>query len=313
MPFKQSPQTFAAKINAVTVGTGDSAIAIGGENVMPLCSFDAPIENAPKIGMQVSDLGYNAELPKLAEFYAGTSTLVERAQKAASLEGVDFISISLDSADPNGDDRSIEDCVADCVAVCEAVNKPVAIQGSKNVEKDQHLFEKLAEALQGKNVLLLSAREENYKAIAAAAGLAYNQKLGAESAVDINLAKQLNVLISQLGVSADAVVMNVGTAAAGYGYEYVASTMNRIKLAALEQNDQQLQMPIVTPVAGDAWSVKEAVVSEADFPEWGPAEERGVQMEISTAAASLTCGSNAVILQHPESVATISALIAALM
>ncbi|MBO4352014.1 MAG: hypothetical protein J5818_00800, partial [Eggerthellaceae bacterium] len=171
----------------------------------------------------------------------------------------------------------------------------------------------IAEALQGENVLLLSAREENYKAVAAAAALAYGQKVGAESAVDINLAKQLNVLIGQLGVKNESLVMNLGSAAAGYGFEYVASTMDRVKSAALAQNDQQLQMPVVTPVAGEAWSVKESIVSEEDFPAWGPVETRGIQMEIATAAACLACGSNAVILKHPESVKTIAAFIAALM
>ena len=103
--------------------------------------------------------------------------------------------------------------------------------------------------------------------------------------------------------------MNVGTAAAGYGYEYVASTMQRVKAAALSQNDAQLQMPIITPVASEVWGVKEAVVSEADMPEWGCQERRGIDMEVQTAAADLACGSNAVILKHPTSIATISKMI----
>ena len=147
----------------------------------------------------------------------------------------------------------------------------------------------------------------------AAAGLAYGQKVGAESAVDINLAKQLNVLISQLGVAPANIVMNVGTAAVGYGFEYVVSTMDRVKAAALGQNDAQLQMPIITPVADEAWNVKEAMASEEDMPEWGPQEDRGIGMEVSTAASVLASGSNAVILKHPASVATISKMIKELM
>ena len=190
---------------------------------------------------------------------------------------------------------------------------PLVIQGSKNVEKDAQLFNKIAEALQGKNVLLMSAKEDNHKAIAVAAVQAYNQKIGAESAVDINLAKQLNVLISQLGVSEGNVVMNVGSAAAGYGFEYVASTMDRIKAAALAQGDKALQLPIITPVATEAWSVKEAMASEEDFPDWGPAEQRGIDMEITTAVAVISAGSNAVILRHPVSVATVAKFIAELV
>ena len=157
--------------------------------------------------------------------------------------------------------------------MADAVTCPLVVEGCKNVEKDADLLAKVADALQGKNVLLLSAREENYKAVGAAAGLAYNQKVGAESAVDINLAKQLNVVTTQLGVKAESIVMNVGTAAAGYGYEYVVSTMDRIKAAALSQDDAMLQMPIITPVADETWNVKESMASEDDMPEWGSKEE----------------------------------------
>ena len=159
----------------------------------------------------------------------------------------------------------------------------------------------------------MSAKEENYKTIAASAGLAYNQKIGAESAVDINLAKQLNVVISQMGVKPTSIAMNVGAAAAGYGFEYVVSTMERVKMAALSQNDNMLQMPIVTPVASEAWNVKESLVSEEDIPEWGPLEERGIDMEIVTASACLASGSNAVILRHPASIAAIAEMIRALV
>ena len=178
--------------------------------------------------------------------------------------------------------------------------------------KDAELLPKVAEALQGRNVLILSEKEENYKAIGAAAGLAYDQIVGAESAVDINLAKQLNVVTTQLGVNAQKIVMNIGSAAAGYGYEYVVSTMDRIKGAALSQNDNMLQMPIITPVSAETWGVKEATASEKDMPEWGPEEERGIDMEVMTAAADLAAGSDAVILRHPEAVAAISRMIKAL-
>ena len=102
--------------------------------------------------------------------------------------------------------------------------------------------------------------------------------------------------------------MNIGSAAAGYGYEYVVSTMDRIKGAALSQNDNMLQMPIITPVSAETWGVKEATASEKDMPEWGPEEERGIDMEVETAMAVIAAGSNAVILKHPESIKIISGL-----
>ncbi|HIR97576.1 MAG TPA: acetyl-CoA decarbonylase/synthase complex subunit delta [Candidatus Merdisoma faecalis] len=309
MPFTGKSGKFNAAIRTVEIGTGDKAVKLGGENVMPLYSFDAPIENAPKIGVLITDLGMENEVAGIKDYYAGASSFAEIAKKAEEMPGADFVVLRFEGADPNGEDRSIEDCVAIAKEVGDAITAPLVIEGCKNVEKDAELFTKVAEALQGKNVLIMSAREENYKAVAAAAGLAYGQKVGAESAVDINLAKQLNVLIGQLGVDPANVVMNVGSAAAGYGFEYVVSTMDRVKAAALSQGDVQLQMPIITPVADEAWNVKEAMASEADMPEWGSQEERGIDMEIETAAAVLASGSNAVILKHPASVATISKLI----
>lgn len=313
MPFTGKSGKFNAAIRTVEIGTGEKAVKLGGENVLPFYTFDAPIENAPKIGVLITDMGLENEVAGIKDYYAGATTFAEIAKKAEEMPGADFVVLRFEGADPNGENRSVEDCVAIAKEVGDAITAPLVIEGCKNVEKDAELFSKVAEALQGKNVLILSAREENYKAVAAAAGLAYGQKVGAESAVDINLAKQLNVLIGQLGVDQANVVMNVGSAAAGYGFEYVVSTMDRVKAAALAQGDVQLQMPIMTPVADEAWNVKEAMASEADMPEWGSQEERGVDMEVETAAAVLASGSNAVILKHPTSVATISKLIKALV
>lgn len=309
MPFTAKSGKFSANIKAVTVGTGDKAITIGGENVLPFYSFDAPIENAPKVGIELTDFGMEHEPECVKKYYEGCTTLAEMAKKAASFEGVDFLCFRMEGGDPNGANKSTEELIAALKEVAEAVDLPLVVAGSKNAEKDSELLSKAAEAVQGKNAIILAAKEENYKTVGAAAGLAYTQIVGAESSVDINLAKQLNVLLTQLGVNAGSIAMNVGTAAAGYGYEYVASTMQRVKAAALSQNDAQLQMPIITPVASEVWGVKEAVVSEADMPEWGCQERRGIDMEVQTAAADLACGSNAVILKHPTSIATISKMI----
>jgi len=313
MPFNGKSGKFNASINTVEIGCGDKAIKIGGENVLPFYTFDAPIENSPKVGVMITDLGLDNEPASVKTYYEGCSTVGEMAKKASEMPGADFVCLKLEGADPNGKNKSTEECIAVVKEVIDAIDVPLVIAGCKNVAKDSELLTKAAEAAQGKNVLILAAKEENYKGIGAAAGLAYGQKVGAESAVDINLAKQLNVLISQLGVAPTNVVMNVGTATVGYGFEYVVSTMDRIKAAALSQNDAQLQMPIITPIADEAWNVKEAVASEADMPEWGPVEARGIAMEVSTAASVLASGSNAVILRHPTSVATISKMINELM
>ena len=313
MSFVPKTQPYSGKINAVTLGTGDKAIVIGGQNVLPFYTFDAPIENAPKVGVEVSDLAANWEWPALKEFYAGCTTMADYAKKAETIEGCDFICLNFVGADPNGANRSVADCVADAKAVAEVVTKPIVVMGCKNLERDGELLAALAEALAGKNVLFMSAKNENYKTVGASVALASGQKLGAETADDINLAKQLNIMLKSLNVSPESVVMDIGTAAVGYGYEYAASTFDRIRLAALAQGDADLQMPILAAVCNDTWGVKESTASEADEPAWGCMEERAISMEVATAAADLTGGADAVVLRHPESVATIKKFITELV
>ena len=313
MSFVPKTQPFRGSINAVTLGTGDKAIVIGGQNVLPFYTFDAAIENAPKIGVEISDAADSWDVPGLVEFYAGCTTMAERAKKAETMEGVDFICLNFESADPNGANRPTADCVADAKAVAEVVTLPIVVMGCKHLEKDVELFGAIAEALSGKNVLFMSAKNENYKTVGASVALASGQKVGAETADDINLAKQLNIMLKGLNVPAESIVMNIGTAAVGYGFEYVASTLDRIRDAALKQADADLQMPIVAPVSTDTWSVKESSASEEDEPAWGNREERGISMEISTAAANLTGGADAVIMRHPAAIATIKQFITELI
>ena len=278
MPFNRKPQKFNASIKEVTIGCGEKAVTLGGENVYPFYSFDGEITNAPKVAVEISDMGV-PEVAGLKAYYEGCSTMAEIAKRASEMEGADFVCLRLEGGDPNGANKSVDELIAVVKEVADAIDVPLAVEGCKNVEKDGELLPKVAEALQGKNALILSAREEDYKSVGAAAGLAYDQKVGAESA------------------------------AVGYGFEYVVSTMDRIKAAALSQSDAMLQMPIITPVSSETWNVKESMASEEDMPEWGPVEERAISMEIMTAAADLACGSDAVILMHPQSIATISKMI----
>ena len=313
MAFAPKTAPYSGKINAVTLGTGDNAIVIGGQNVLPFYTFDAPIENAPKIGIEVSDLATEWNHASLKEFYAGCTTMADFAKKAESVEGVDFICLNFVGADPNGANRSVADCVADAKAVAEAVSKPIVVMGCKNLEKDGELLAALAEALAGKNVLIMSAKNENYKTVGASVALANGQKVGAETADDINLAKQLNIMMKGLIVNPASIVMDIGTAAVGYGYEYAASTFDRIRLAALSQGDADLQMPILAAVCNDTWGVKESTASVEDEPAWGCRDERAISMEVATAAADLTGGADAVVLRHPASVATIKKFITELL
>jgi len=325
MAFKRESQGFSTNISKLSFGGNGKEIVLGGENILPFYTFDASVESdtntgcdvsagfRPKIGVAISDLGYKKGVPGIEEYYSGAESVVEMAKRAAVMPGADFLVICLDGAHPNNGDKPIEESAALIKEIAETVDFPVAVAGCNHIEKDSMLLAKVAEVAQGKNILILSAHEENYKVIAASAALAYGQNIAAESAVDINLAKQLNVLINLMGVKPEKTAMNLGSAAGGYGFEYVASTMERVKLAALAQDDAMLKMPIITPVFSETWAVKESIASQEDYPEWGSAEARGVNLEISTAAACLAAGSNAVILCHPDSVRTVSALISELL
>lgn len=313
MAFKMSVQKYSGKISEVEIGSGERAIKIGGENILPFYNFDGDQANTQKIGVEMLDVypeNWTSEIKNLYEDVANDS--VKWAKYIEEKIEPDFICLRLEGADPNGLDKTPEECAEVAKKILENVSLPIVIAGCGNHEKDAKVFEKVAQAVDGYNCLFMSATEENYKGVGAAAGMAYGHKVGAESSVDINLAKQLNVLLTQLGVKQENIVMNVGCSAAGYGYEYVASTMDRIRLAALGQNDKTLQMPIITPVCFESWNVKESVASIEDEPAWGCPEARGISMEISTASSALAGGSNAVVLRHPKSVETIKTLISEL-
>lgn len=313
MAFKMSVQKYSGKISEVEIGSGERAIKIGGENILPFYNFDGDQVNTQKIGVEMLDVypeNWTSEIKNLYEDVANDS--VKWAKYIEEKIEPDFICLRLEGADPNGLDKTPEECAEVAKKVLENISLPIVIAGCGNHEKDAKVFEKVAQAVDGYNCLFMSATEENYKGVGAAAGMAYGHKVGAESSVDINLAKQLNVLLTQLGVKQENIVINVGCSAAGYGYEYVASTMDRIRLAALGQNDKTLQMPIITPVCFESWNVKESVASIEDEPAWGCPEARGISMEISTASSALAGGSNAVVLRHPKSVETIKTLISEL-
>lgn len=314
MALKMSVQKYLGKINEVQIGTGEKAIVLGGENVISFYDFDGTVGNSRKVGMEMLDIYPEHWNENIKDMYGDVlNDSVEWAKYIEQNYNPDFICVKFEGADPNGLDRSVEESAEIAKQISDAVSLPLVIAGTNNHEKDAKLFEKIAQATEGKNVLLLAAVEENYKAVGAAGGLAYKHKVGAESSVDINLAKQLNILMTQLGVNSEDIVMNVGCAAAGYGYEYVASTMDRIRLAAFGQNDKTLQMPIITPVSFETWGVKESVASIEDEPSWGNKEERGIGMEVSTAASVIMGGANAVILRHPRSVETIKKYINEMM
>jgi len=299
MAYVKPQQKYQGKIREVILGEG---LKIGGESVLPFYSFDGDLGNVPKIGMEIWDIppfGWSEKL--MNEIKDVAEDPAKWAQYYVKNYNPDFITLRFVGANPDTKDRTPEECAEIAKKVAESVNVPLVIAGCDSNEKNARIFTKVAEALADKNYAFLSAVEANYKEVGAAVGLAYGNIVVAESSVDLNLAKQLNILLTQLGVKPEKMLMNPGISAVGYGFEYVVTTLDRIKLAALEQNDTTLQIPIIMPISFETWKVKESVAEKEDVPEWGDREERGIAMEIATAVGVLTAGADAVILRHPRS------------
>ena len=196
MPFNQKPQKFNAKINAVTIGSGDKTVTIGGENSFPFYTFDAPTENTAKIGVEISDLGLDEFSEGVKAYYEGATSMADIAKKAAAIEGADFVALILDGGDPNGVNKSIDELIEVVKEVAGAIDCPLVVEGCKNVEKDAELLPKVAEVLQGKKCPSSFRKRRKLQSISVQQQVLLTiRSIGAESAVDINLAKQLNVLL----------------------------------------------------------------------------------------------------------------------
>lgn len=284
-------QVFRGAIREVTFGPEGHRLSFGGEATYPFYSFDKVEPHRRIVGLEVLDTD-----PEFLEKCAGYD----------ALEYVDFICLHLAGGDPNNENKSTEELLKLVENAAGRIkNKPIAVAGCDNTEKDAELLPACARALTGYGILLLSAKEENLEAFKKSAPEVI---LGAESSVDINLAKQLDVLAVQAGIPEDHIVINAGNAACGYGFEYLVSTMERIRAAALSQDDKMLQMPVVTLIGPDSWGTKEAQAGEEDMPGWGDRLERGRKMEIMSAVGVLAAGSDAVIVRDPVSASAIFAL-----
>jgi acetyl-CoA decarbonylase/synthase complex subunit delta len=230
------------------------------------------------------------------------------AKKCVEEHGADLIVVQLKSTDPNGLDRSPAEAAQVAVKILKAVDVPVIFWGTANNQKDEEVLKQISESSQGKNVGLSPVEEGNHKALGASA-LAYGQTIVSSSPIDVNLAKQLNILLGNLGVPLNKVLVDPTTGGLGYGMEYSYSVIERIRMAALTQEDDKLQVPIVCNVGNEIWKCKEAGLSAGDAPTLGDPERRAILMECVAAVCYLLAGADVVILRHPESVRLVRSFI----
>jgi len=307
-------KTWGGKVNALTIGATQAAggtraftVTIGGSATLPFLDFEAPCGH-PAVAMEICDT-YPQEWPDMLKEAFGDALKdpVSWARKCLEM-GADLICLRLDGCHPDRGNRSPADAAETVKKVLQGMPAPLIIWGTGNADKDNEVFPAVAEAAAGENCLIGSITEDNYKTLVAVS-TAYKHKIIAESPRGINMAKQVNILAQDMGFPVENIVIYPTCAALGYGLEYIYSVMERGRLAGLK-GDRMLAQPIVCDIGIEAWGVKEARVSEAEIPEWGPQRQRAPLWEASTALACLLAGGDLFILRHPDAVQALKKSIA---
>jgi acetyl-CoA decarbonylase/synthase complex subunit delta len=310
LAFQIPKQPYSGKIGEVSLGSGGGALKIGAEEAYSFHTFEGAMPNRPKIAMEVWDYDPSAEWPAaaVAPFKDVISSPDAWAKKCVDQYGADMIVLQLKSTDPNGMDRNSKEAAQVAKKVADAVNVPLVVWGTANNQKDEEVLKVVAELCDGKNIGLAPVEEGNHKGIGASA-LGYGHTVIASSPIDVNLAKQLNILLGNLGVKSEKLVIDPTTGGLGYGLEYSYSVMERIRMAALTQEDDKLQVPMISNIGNEIWKSKEAGLGIDEAPTLGDPEKRPIIMETVAAVCYLLSGSNVVILRHPESVRLVRSFI----
>ena len=309
MGFEIVKENYAGSIKPITIGKGDKAMTVGGSTCFPFYFFEGDMPNKPKVAMEVWDMEPD-DWPEAAKapFKDVLADPAAWAKKCVEEYGADIIVLQLKSTDPNDKDASPEDVVKTVKAVLGAINVPLVLWGTANNQKDEAVLKKVSESFDGENLTLGPVEEGNHKGIGASA-MGYGHTVVASSPIDVNLAKQVNILLENLGLPTDRMLIDPTTGGLGYGMEYSFSVMERLVLAAMTQGDDKLQLPIINNLGNEVWRCKEAKDTVESAPELGDPERRDIMMEIVGAVTYLVAGSNILILRHPEAVRTVKAFI----
>lgn len=304
MPVAIPKEKWTGKIREVVFGatseqggTRSTSIKLGGVSTLPFLYFEGEMPRKTVIAMEVMDV-VREDYPALARepFEDVIGSPAQWAKACVEKHGAEAICLKLEGTNPEEENKSPEEAVAIVKEVLSAVSVPLMIYGCGNEEKDAKVMEACSEATKGERCLLGLAEEERYKSISVAT-MANDHAVVAFSNLDINLAKQLNILLTDFGVKPENIVMDPLQAGLGYGLEYSYSVIERIRLAAL-MGDQMLQMPIICDTAL-AWKPREA---HSDDPAWGDKNLRGPFWEATTGISAITAGADMLIMRHPNAV-----------
>jgi acetyl-CoA synthase len=309
--FTHAKEPLSGRILPVTLGgsgTRTSKLVIGGEKIMPFRYMEGESGSAPAIAMEVFDTAPE-KYPQALRDYFGSKLADPAAMARLCVEtlGAQAISVRLDGCHPDKGDRSPRHAADTVGAVLKAVGVPIAVSGPAHFDKRNEVMKKIAADFAGENLLLNWAETDNYKTIAGAA-MGYGHCIVAQSPIDVNMAKQLNILLTTMGIAPDKIVVDPMTGALGYGLEYTYSVMERIRLAGLG-GDNMLSQPFMCAIGFETAKCKEANASGPEFSAWGDAAQRGANLEVSAAMALINAGANLLIMYYPEAVTTIKSVI----
>jgi acetyl-CoA decarbonylase/synthase complex subunit delta len=293
-------------------GTRHHTVTVGGATTLPFLTFEGKIPRSPQIAIEVRSSSPAEEWPEpLVRAWGDVLNDPVAWTKAAEAAGADLI--LLQYAATAGDGSKMTAAAARQVLrqVLGATGLPLIVLGPGQVELDNELLVAAAEEGVGERLVLGACEDKNYRTIVAAA-LAHNHLVTSRTPMDVNLAKQLIILIHDMGLPMERILMDPTTGALGYGMEYGYSVMERLRLAAL-QGDGMTQQPMMVTPSEEAWRTKEARAGEGVPLAWGKWEERAINWECLTTTALLESGADIVVLRHPESVARVRRMIDALM
>jgi acetyl-CoA decarbonylase/synthase complex subunit delta len=292
-------------------GTRHRKVVVGGEATLPFLHYEGQIPRRPAIALEVQDRYPEEWSPLLLEAWGDAPRdLAAWAQKAEAV-GADLLALSLKSASPDLGNTGAAQAGATVQTVLKATSLPLIVYGPGQAEKDNEVLVAAAEAAKGERIALGNCEEKNYRTIVAAA-LAHDQLVVAKTPIDVNLAKQLNILISDMRLDLDRILMDPTTGALGYGLEYTYSVMERLRLAALT-GDSMTQQPMICTVGEEAWRAKESKVNTGVPEAWGDWQQRAILWEVLTATTLLHAGADIVVLRHPESIPWVAKTIDRLM
>ena len=307
MDIPDVSQTWANPINTVVIGataetggTRTSTLTLGGASAPPFLLFEGSVGHRPAVAVEVWDEGAETWPDALKDVYGeAMSSPGAWAQKAVEF-GAQAICLRLMGAHPDAGARTPEQCAETVKEVLGAVGVPLIVWGCGIDEKDNEVLPAVSSAAAGENCLLGTAREKNYRTLVAVC-LADKHKLLAESPLDINIAKQVNILCSDGGFPLNDIVIFPTTGALGYGIEYVYSIQERGRLAGLG-GDKLLAQPVLCDVGFEAWRAKEAKAPPFECVTDENREDWGVMWEAATAVVLLQAGSELLVMRHPKAI-----------